>query len=89
MRVVVGKAVDGRIEVHVVDTGEIVTSELHDAVFKSGVRAARKRHPKTPLDRAIALNFCKLSIEAHGGRLWLEENAAGGNTFGFILPQAD
>jgi two-component system sensor histidine kinase/response regulator len=88
VRVVVGKPVEGRIEVHVVDTGEIIDGDLQNAVFETGIRAAKKRHPKTPLDKAVALNFCKLAIEAHGGRLWLEENASGGNTFGFILPEA-
>ena len=34
----------------------------------------------------LGLNFCKLAIEAHGGRIGVDNRMEGGNRFWFILP---
>lgn len=34
----------------------------------------------------LGLTFCKLAVEAHGGRIWIEDNPGGGSCFVFTLP---
>lgn len=36
----------------------------------------------------IGLSICRTIVEAHDGRLWWEENPAGGTRFCFLLPEA-
>jgi len=87
VRIVVGGQSAGKVEIHVADTGDVLSREIHDAVFGSDRRDSKETGPGSPFDRTVALRYCRLAVEAHGGRLWLEQNAAGGNTFGFLLPE--
>jgi NtrC-family two-component system sensor histidine kinase KinB len=36
----------------------------------------------------LGLTFCRLAVEAHGGRIWVEDSIRGGATFAFTLPIA-
>ena len=37
----------------------------------------------------LGLSFCKLAVEAHGGRIWVTSELGQGSTFYFSLPVAD
>ena len=37
----------------------------------------------------LGLTFCKMAIEAHGGRIWVESALNAGSTFSFVLPRAN
>ena len=37
----------------------------------------------------IGLTFCRLAVEAHGGKIWVEPSADGGSIFVFTLPIAN
>jgi GAF domain-containing protein len=75
------------LTVDVTDTGRGVPPELRKRIFEkftqisgSAVRGHR--------GSGLGLTFCQLSIEAHGGKIWVESGAEGGAAFFFTLPLA-
>jgi signal transduction histidine kinase len=72
-----------RIEVR--DTGEGIPAEyLPHIVDKFGPLHLKKQG--TPVDRGVGLSFCKLAVEAHGGRIDVESREGEGTTFRITLP---
>lgn len=69
------------VELSVRDTGPGVPADRHDAVFERYARGAD--HGAT--NRGLGLAFCKLAIDAHGGRIWVED-AHPGAIFRATLP---
>lgn len=69
--------------VRVRDTGPGIPPEHRDHIFEkftyvraqSGVRGS-----------GLGLAFCRLAVEAHGGRIWLENGEGDGASFVFTLP---
>ena len=62
------------VELRVADSGPGVPKELRESVFerfRSGGKAA------TRTNRGLGLAFCKLAVEAHGGRIWIEDGSPG------------
>ena len=51
---------------------------------KFGAARARSRHHSY----GLGLAFCRLAVEAHGGRIGVEDAPGGGSTFWFELPSA-
>lgn len=66
------------------DTGPGISEEYRDQIFKRFARTnkggARIR------GTGLGLTFCKLAVEAHDGRIWVEEHVNGGSEFIFTLP---
>lgn len=75
------------LTVAVQDDGPGVPPEYRQEIFKRFSQA-----PATPGRRrgtGLGLTFCRLAVEAHGGRIWIEANPAGsGSVFKFTLPLA-
>jgi two-component system, sensor histidine kinase and response regulator len=64
------------VHLRVRDFGKGIPSELRERVFDRYVPAdARARVPSA--GRGLGLAFCKLAVEAHGGRIWVEEASPG------------
>jgi two-component system sensor kinase FixL len=76
-----GKVGDDMVEVEVSDTG----SGFHDDV-KANLFQTFFTTKETGM--GVGLSISRSIIEAHGGRMWAESNAAGGATFRFTLPSA-
>lgn len=75
------------VQVSVSDQGRGIPAEYHARIFdKFGqVETAgnRKQHSS-----GLGLTFCKLVVQAHGGRIGLDSTIGHGTTFWFVLPNA-
>jgi two-component system, LuxR family, sensor kinase FixL len=67
--------------VSVSDTGSGIDNAIAPKLFQPFVT-------NKPEGMGIGLSVCRTIIEAHGGRLWVEPNPAGGSVFQFTLPVA-
>jgi len=69
------------------DTGPGISPEHLERIFDRFVQAPSGggARPGT----GLGLTFCKLVIEAHGGRIWVESKGSEGSTFYFTLPRSD
>jgi two-component system sensor histidine kinase/response regulator len=71
--VIKAAAVDHAVELRVIDSGPGVPPELRDSVFER----FRSGETATRTNRGLGLAFCKLAVEAHGGRIWIEDGSPG------------
>lgn len=66
------------------DSGPGIPAEYKSQIFDRFVRinagGAQVR------GTGLGLTFCKLALEAHGGRIWVEDSTEGGSRFVFIVP---
>ena len=78
--------VDGdMLLVKVIDTGPGVPPEYQEKVFeKFGQVDAHKERKK--FSTGLGLTFCKMAVEAHGGKIGVESDGKSGSTFWFTLP---
>ncbi len=68
------------------DTGRGIEEEEQPNIFKMYRRGRGSREMR---GAGIGLAFCKLAVEAHGGKIWLEKSDPQGSTFVFTLPRHD
>ena len=70
----------------VMDTGPGIPPESRQRVFD---RFARLESAEGIEGTGLGLAFCKLAVEAHGGRIWVESELGQGSRFHFTLPLGD
>ena len=68
------------------DTGEGVPSDMRDRIFERFVQADTTRRKRGSKGSGLGLTFCRLAVEAHGGRIWVDQGPEGGAAFHFTLP---
>lgn len=69
--------------VRVKDSGKPISEKHIARIFDKFIHIESDR-PKT--GRGLGLTFCKMAIEAHGGKIWAESKPGEGNLFIFTLP---
>jgi len=65
------------------DSGPGIPPESRQRVFN---RFARLDSAEGVKGTGLGLAFCRLAVEAHGGRIWVESETGYGSTFCFTLP---
>jgi two-component system, NtrC family, sensor histidine kinase KinB len=72
-----------QLMVSVGDTGPGIPAGEHQRIFDKFTRVQREA---TAQGLGLGLAFCKLAVEAHGGRIWADSERQEGATFLFTLP---
>jgi len=73
------------IEIAVTDTGPGIPPEYHGKIFEKFGQVEARSHGQKH-STGLGLTFCKLAVEAHGGRIGVESAVGQGSTFWFVLP---
>ncbi|MCZ2097967.1 MAG: GAF domain-containing protein [Anaerolineae bacterium] len=73
----------GEVFIRVKDTGPGIPLDAQRSIFD---KFARVRYRDAPRGVGLGLAFCKLAIEAHGGRIWVHSAADTGSIFTCALP---
>mgnify|MGYP003444474263 FL=1 len=71
--------------VQVEDRGPGVAPEVRAHLFEKFAAVARREDQRYH-SAGLGLAFCKLAVEAHGGRIGVDSAAGGGSIFWFELP---
>jgi signal transduction histidine kinase len=70
----------------VADNGPGIPPEYHEVIFRKFERVKTPSIPRTR-SSGLGLAFCKLVVDAHGGRIWVQSAGEGkGSSFHFSLP---
>jgi signal transduction histidine kinase len=85
----VALAVDGgRARFEVEDSGPGIREEDRERIFEK-FRQVEIRQENRRYSTGLGLTFCKLAVEAHGGRIGVRSEVGRGSTFWFELPAAE
>ncbi|HEX2189411.1 MAG TPA: response regulator [Longimicrobiaceae bacterium] len=72
---------DSGVRFTVTDDGAGIAPEFQEVIFR--------KYGSVPAGEAssgLGLTFCKLAVEAHGGRIWVRSARGAGSEFAFVLP---
>jgi len=69
--------------VRVKDSGPGIPPEAQASIFD---KFSRVKYRGVPHGMGLGLAFCKLAIDAHGGRIWVKSEPNEGSVFTFALP---
>jgi signal transduction histidine kinase len=74
------------VSIRVEDHGRGVPPEQRDRIFERYARLDRDMQVHSRTSRGLGLAFCKLAVEAHGGKIWVEDNQPEGAAFCATIP---
>jgi signal transduction histidine kinase len=75
---------EGLVTISVTDTGVGIPAEYLDSIFDKFSQVDKPGNVRQ--GTGLGLTFCKMAVEAHGGRIWVESEVGKGSTFAFSLP---
>ena len=86
VKIIVGKGRDGRsLHCSVSDSGDGIPAKEFGRIFEKFGQIETCTSGTTH-STGLGLTLCKLVVEAHGGRIWVESKAGSGSTFSFTIP---
>jgi NtrC-family two-component system sensor histidine kinase KinB len=77
---------DDQVMVWVQDHGAGIPASEQERIFDKFTRLKTENGPK---GLGLGLAYCKLAVQAHGGRIWVESGLGVGSRFIFTLPIVD
>lgn len=77
----------GELELRIADQGLGIPPEMRESIFDRFVQLEHKDRTAPRTGRGLGLTFCRLAVEAHGGRIYVED-AQPGTVFCIRLPHA-
>jgi len=85
-RIEVGAKQDGEwLQFWVKDNGPGIPPADQERIFD---KFTRLRGKDTPGGLGVGLAFCRLAVQGHGGRIWVESPGGNGASFNFTFPLA-
>jgi len=79
---------NGNVRFHVADNGQGIPADYLESVFDKYTQV-RNRERGFHYGVGLGLTFCKLAVEAQGGRIWVDSEERKGSTFHVELPTLD
>jgi signal transduction histidine kinase len=80
------RLVENTIELRVCDEGPGIPAAFREKIFEKYAQLERDVSTHARSSRGLGLVFCRLVAEAHGGRIWVEDNLPRGSAFIVSLP---
>jgi PAS domain S-box-containing protein len=80
------KRKEGFAQVWVKDSGPGILPAFQERIFEKFTRLSTKEGSR---GLGLGLAFCRLAIEGHNGRIWVESEEGEGTKFVFLLPFVD
>jgi signal transduction histidine kinase len=77
---------EGVVTFRVCDTGPGVPPGMRDRIFDKYTRIPRQPGETGSFGKGLGLAFCRIAVDAHGGRIWVEDNLPKGSVFVVQLP---
>ena len=69
----------------VADNGPGIPEPYHDLIFRKYASVHLSKDERVRRS-GLGLSFCRLAVEAHGGRIWVRSREGEGSAFHFVLP---
>jgi two-component system, NtrC family, sensor histidine kinase KinB len=83
-KIVIGAKQEGdQIRVWVEDNGPGIPASEHERIFEKFTRLKTENAPK---GLGLGLTYCRLAVQAHGGKIWVESEVGVGSRFTITLP---
>lgn len=72
--------------VQVYDDGQGIPEAYHDRIFDKFIQVTSEDGEPIRKGTGLGLAFCRLAVEAHEGKIWVESEPEKGSIFSFTLP---
>ena len=72
----------------VADSGEGIPRESFERIFEKFGQVENRKAGRA-MSTGLGLTFCKMVVEAHGGRIWIESEIGQGSNFAFAIPKGE
>ena len=85
-QIIVGARADqNELTLWVRDHGEGIPRDAFDRIFEKFGQVENRKAGRA-MSTGLGLALCKMVVEAHGGRIWVQSELGQGSTFTFALP---